>query len=101
MKWILIIAFVYYVTQIPIIAVLNATKLFVIDQIVIPLSMKVILGIVRIIRKLAAFVNRVLAQRKDSLVYLHFFTQGSYFLLSLNAKTLVTRMSVFGLYMSV
>ena len=39
----------------------------------------------------SAFVNRVLAQRKDRLVYLHFFNQGSYFLLSHNAKTLIYR----------
>ena len=29
--------------------------------------------------------------KKDSLVYLHFFSQGSYFLLSANAKMLVDR----------
>ena len=58
---------------------LNARKLFVIDQIVLHLSMKVILGIVRIIRKLSAFVNRVPAQRKDNLAYLHFSDQGLYF----------------------
>ena len=68
------------VTQIPVITVLNVMRLFVIDQIVLHLSMKVIMGIVRIIWKLSAFVNCVLAQRKDNLVYLHFFNQGSYFL---------------------
>ena len=90
MKWILII-FVYYVTQIPITTVLNTTKLFVIDQIVLNLPMKVILGIARIIQKLSAFVNCVLAQRKDNLVYLNFFNRGSYFLLSHNAKMFAYR----------
>ena len=79
MKWILIIIFVYYLTQIPIITVLNATKLFVIGQIILHLSMKVILGIVRIIRRLPAFVNHALAQRKDKLVFLHFSTNACIF----------------------
>ena len=77
----------YHVTQKPIVTVLNATKLFAIDLIVLHLSMKVILGIVRIIQKLSAFVNLILAQRKDNLVYLHFFNQVLYFLLSHIAKT--------------